>query len=160
MASSLDHCAASLAESAAFASAYRRGKRCIRVMAMCAGASTLATIARPGTRQPNIAMNGISSMAMRSVLAALCKRYEARSGRAVSVVSVGGVDAAKRVRERESFDFVVLAADAIDRLADGRWRSQSRQAPRAPTSRANAGCAMRCFVQRTSVTRRGRAAPS
>ena len=39
----------------------------------------------------------------------------------VEIVSVGGVDAARRIKEGEAFDFVVLAADAIARLAaDGR----------------------------------------
>jgi molybdate transport system substrate-binding protein len=35
----------------------------------------------------------------------------------VSFESVGGVDAARRVRDGEHFDVVVLAADAIDKLA-------------------------------------------
>jgi len=60
---------------------------------------------------------GISSMATRQVLNELAQAYEQRSGRAVAVESVGGVDAAKRVAAGERFDFVVLAADAIDKLA-------------------------------------------
>jgi molybdate transport system substrate-binding protein len=63
------------------------------------------------------ALQGISSMATRQVLNELAKAYEQRSGQAVQVESVGGVDAARRVAAGEKFDFVVLAADAIDKLA-------------------------------------------
>jgi molybdate transport system substrate-binding protein len=62
-------------------------------------------------------LQGISSMATRQVLNELAKAYEQRSDRRVAVESVGGVDAAKRVAAGEKFDFVVLAADAIDKLA-------------------------------------------
>ena len=62
-------------------------------------------------------LSGISSMATRQVLAELTAAYERRSGVRVAIESVGGVDAAKRVQAGEAFDVVVLAADAIDRLA-------------------------------------------
>src|SRR2546430_16671675 len=64
-------------------------------------------------------LTGISSMAMRQVLAELADAYERQSGQAVAIVSVGGVDAARRVYEGEAFDFVVLAADAMEQLAAG-----------------------------------------
>jgi molybdate transport system substrate-binding protein len=57
-------------------------------------------------------------MATRLVLAELATAFEERSSRTVTVESVGGVDAARRVRAREAFDAVVLSSDAIDRLAD------------------------------------------
>jgi molybdate transport system substrate-binding protein len=60
---------------------------------------------------------GISSMATRRLLAELARAYEQKNGTPVTVESVGGVDAARRVRDGEAFDFVVLAADAIDALA-------------------------------------------
>ena len=62
---------------------------------------------------------GISSMAMRHVLAELGDAYEQQSGQPVVIVSVGGVDAARRVDDGEAFDFVVLAADVIEQLAAG-----------------------------------------
>lgn len=62
-------------------------------------------------------ITGISSMAMRNVLAELGDAYEQQSGQQVAIVSVGGVDAARRVADGEAFDFVVLAADAIEQLA-------------------------------------------
>ena len=62
-------------------------------------------------------ITGISSMATRQVLAELAAVYERRSGQQVAIESVGGVAAARRVEEGEPFDIVVLAADAIDRLA-------------------------------------------
>ena len=60
---------------------------------------------------------GISSMAMRHVLGQLSDAYARQSGQTVDIVSVGGVDAARRVADGEAFDFVVLAADVIERLA-------------------------------------------
>jgi molybdate transport system substrate-binding protein len=56
-------------------------------------------------------------MATRQVLAELASAYEARSGQAVAIESVGGVDAAARVQAGEPFDVVFLASDAIDKLA-------------------------------------------
>lgn len=64
-------------------------------------------------------ITGISSMATRQVLAELCADYTARTGVAVAIESVGGVDAARRVAAGEAFDVVVLAAEAIDRLIAG-----------------------------------------
>jgi len=70
---------------------------------------------------------GISSMAMRQVLADLVDEYRQRSSGPVAIESVGGVDAARRVRDGEVFDFVVLASDAIQQLADvGRIDAASR----------------------------------
>ncbi len=60
----------------------------------------------------------VSSMATRQVLAELVAAFEARTGRPVALESVGGVDAAKRARAGEAFDAVILASDAIDKLAD------------------------------------------
>jgi molybdate transport system substrate-binding protein len=60
----------------------------------------------------------ISSMATRQLLADLVAQYRRTSAREVSIESVGGIDAAKRVQAGEPFDVVVLAADAIDRLIE------------------------------------------
>jgi molybdate transport system substrate-binding protein len=69
----------------------------------------------------------ISSMATRLLLADLVRRFEAASPWRVAVESVGGVDAAARVRAGEPFDVVVLAADVIDKLiAEQRIVSGSR----------------------------------
>lgn len=59
----------------------------------------------------------VSSMATRQVLAELVAAYEARTGRPVAAASMGGVEAAKRVRAGEPYDVVILASDAIDQLA-------------------------------------------
>jgi molybdate transport system substrate-binding protein len=64
-------------------------------------------------------ITGICSMAMRHVLAELGDAYEQHARQRVAIVSVGGVDAARRVSDGEAFDFVVLAADAIEQLAAG-----------------------------------------
>jgi molybdate transport system substrate-binding protein len=62
----------------------------------------------------NTPILGISSMATRALLADLAQAGP--SGPTVTMQSVGGVDAARRVAEGEVFDLVVLASDAIDRL--------------------------------------------
>lgn len=63
------------------------------------------------------ALRGISSMATRLVLADLNAAYTLQPcAPAISIESVGGVDAAKRVMADEVFDLVVLASDAIDKL--------------------------------------------
>ena len=82
-------------------------------------------------------ITGISSMAMRHVLAELDDEYRRRSGQAVAVVSVGGVDAMRRVQAGEAFDFVVLAADAIEQLAGA-----GRVAPGSRIDLARSGVAV------------------
>lgn len=62
-------------------------------------------------------ISGISSMATRTLLVELSRAWQQRSGVAVAFESVGGVDAAKRVQAGEPFDVVVLASDAIAKLA-------------------------------------------
>lgn len=59
---------------------------------------------------------GISSKATAALLAELAARFRDLHGRPVALESVGGVDAARRVREGEAFDVVVLDAAAIDAL--------------------------------------------
>ena len=70
-------------------------------------------------RAMNATLQGISSMATRQVLGELARDFGERSGRKVAIESIGGVDAAKRVAAGEPFDFVVLAKDAIEKLAAG-----------------------------------------
>ena len=63
------------------------------------------------------ALNGISSMATRQVLADLSEAWQAQGGEPVQIESVGGIDAAQRVQSGdEAFDVVFLASDAIDKL--------------------------------------------
>ncbi len=62
-------------------------------------------------------MKAISSMATRHVLAGLAAAAHEAGHGPVEVESVGGVSAAARVAAGEGFDIVVLASDAVDRLA-------------------------------------------
>ena len=64
-------------------------------------------------------VKGISSMATRQLLAELVADWQGRSGHSAEIVSVGGVDAARRVAAGEAFDVVILGSDAIDRLIAG-----------------------------------------
>ena len=61
----------------------------------------------------------ISSMATRQLLAELAALWQQGSGVAVSIESVGGVDAARRVQAGEAFDGVVLDSSAIEKLIAG-----------------------------------------
>jgi molybdate transport system substrate-binding protein len=82
-------------------------------------------------------ITGISSMAMRHVLTELTEAYEHRSGQRVTILSVGGVEAARRINDGEAFHFVVLAADAIEQLA-----SKNRVDPGSRTDLARSGVAI------------------
>ena len=76
--------------------------------------------------EPGESISGISSMAVRELLRELGDMYRRQAGARVDVVSVGGVDAARRVDAGEPFDFVVLAADTIGKLVNaGRVDAQS-----------------------------------
>ena len=58
----------------------------------------------------------ISSMATRRLLADLVAHYTKNHAQPITCESVGGVDAAKRVRAGEAVDVVMLAANAIEQL--------------------------------------------
>ena len=70
----------------------------------------------------------ISSMATRQLLGDLLEQYRQQNpGQEVELVSVGGVDAARRVQAGEAFDIVALASNAIDKLtAEGHVVAGSR----------------------------------
>lgn len=65
---------------------------------------------------PRPVLRGISSMATRQLLAELVALYAQRSDCVIAIESVAGVDALKRVQAGESFDVVLLASEAIDKL--------------------------------------------
>ena len=79
-------------------------------------ASDIATEVAANTRAQSIHITGISSMATRQVLGDLTSAFAAASGHTVTIESVAGVDALKRVQASEAFDVVILASDAIDKL--------------------------------------------
>ena len=78
---------------------------------------------------PMTTLRLISSMATKNLLVDLVALYAAHAPEVhVTVESVGGVDAAKRVQSGEAFDVVVLASDAIDKLiASGHVQAGSRK---------------------------------
>jgi len=82
-------------------------------------------------------ITGISSMAMGQVLTELGRAYEERSLQRVALELAGGVQVARRIDDGEPFDFVVLAADAIDQLA-----SSGRVQPGSRTDLARSGVAI------------------
>ena len=93
-------------------------------------------------------ISGISSMAMRQVLAELCEDYRRRSGGEVAVASMGGVEVLRRVESGEAFDFVVSAAEAIEKLAaSGRVDRGSRR----DLTRSGVAIAVAAGAQRPAV---------
>ena len=76
-------------------------------------------------------LQGLSSMATSQLLAELVPAYVLASGQAAAVEKVGGVDAARRVREPvpegQALDFVVLSREVLKALeAEGRLLAGSR----------------------------------
>jgi molybdate transport system substrate-binding protein len=61
-------------------------------------------------------ISGISSMATRLILGELARRYEAASGVSSAIKAMGGVDAARLVREGEAADVVILASGPMAKL--------------------------------------------
>ena len=93
-------------------------------------------------------ITGMSSMAMRQVLAELADAYTRQSGQPVTVVSVGGVEAVRRINDGEAFDFVVLAADAIEQLA---FNGRVDPASRTDLARSGVAIAVAAGVSRPDV---------
>jgi molybdate transport system substrate-binding protein len=92
---------------------------------------------------------GISSMATRQILAELSGAYRQKTGRTVAIESVGGVDAAKRIRAGEKFDIVVLADNAMKKLeADGFLKAGSR----ARFAESSIAVAVRSGAKRPDLT--------
>jgi len=73
----------------------------------------------PDPMSASSALTGISSMATRALLADLAADWRAQGGGELAITSLGGLDAARRVQDGEAFDLVLLASDAIDKLAAG-----------------------------------------
>ena len=74
------------------------------------------------------ALRLISSMATRPLLADLAAAWQAEhADEHLTIESVGGVDAAKRVRAGERFDVMILASNVVDQLiAEGHALAGSR----------------------------------
>jgi molybdate transport system substrate-binding protein len=64
---------------------------------------------------------GISSMATRQLLADLCASFAQTSAWNVEIESMGGVDAARLVRDGQAVDVVVLASNVMERLESEGW---------------------------------------
>ena len=82
-------------------------------------------------------------MATKAVLAELAGAFEARTGQPVTLQSIGGVEAVRRVQAGEAFDVVALSRDAVEKLlASGHLAAGSAvnlaQSPVAVAVRAGA----------------------
>ena len=85
----------------------------------------------------------ISSMATAPLLRALVSAYEQRTATTIELLSIGGVEAARRVQDGEPWDVVVLAADAIERLLAGKFVQ--------PGSRADLVCSSMAVAVRAGA---------
>lgn len=94
------------------------------------------------------ALKTVSSMATRPVLVELVAAFGARSSLAVALESVGGVEAARRVRAGEAFDAVVLASDAIDKLAE---EGRIVRGSRVDVARSGVAVAVRAGAPRPAI---------
>ena len=67
-------------------------------------------------------ITGVSSMATRQLLADLSRSFEQtlRSG-SVEIESMGGVDAARLVRDGKAIDVIVLASNVMEQLENEGW---------------------------------------
>jgi molybdate transport system substrate-binding protein len=93
-------------------------------------------------------ISGISSMATRQILADLIGRYEQRTGCRVVIHSMGGVEAARRIRAGEPTDVIILASNVMEQLeAEGHIVSGSR----ADFARSGIAMAVRAGAVRPSI---------
>lgn len=88
-------------------------------------------------------------MATRRLLADLVARFESSSDHRVALESVGGIDAARRVRAGEAFDVVVLARDVIDDLIAS---SQLAAGSRVDVAVSAIGVAVRAGAPRPDIS--------
>ncbi|WP_256353985.1 substrate-binding domain-containing protein [Variovorax sp. dw_308] len=95
------------------------------------------------------AIRFICSMATKGLLEELAAAHAQRSGVAVSVEAVGGVEAARRVAAGEVFDVVALASDAIDKLVDA---GRLDGAGKVDLVRSGVGVAVRAGAARPDIS--------
>ncbi len=88
-------------------------------------------------------ITGISSMATRRLLAELALPFEQRTATTIAIESIGGVDAARRVRAGEAIDLVVLAANVMEQLENEGWLM--------PGSRTDIACSGIAVAVRTGT---------
>jgi molybdate transport system substrate-binding protein len=73
--------------------------------------------------RPSISV--LSSMATKTMLTQACEQFASEQDCLVALESIGGVDAAKRIRAGTVVDVVVIASQAIDQLINEQHLSQS-----------------------------------
>lgn len=87
-------------------------------------------------------------MATAPLLQALAGEYQAREPLDIRLLSIGGVEAVRRVRAGEDFDLVVLAAEAIGSLIEQGWLSARG---RMEIAHSNVGIAVKAGAPRPDI---------
>jgi molybdate transport system substrate-binding protein len=91
---------------------------------------------------------GLSSMATRQIVADLAESYAHRSGCSVAFISLGGVEAERRVRAGEAVDVIILASKVMEKLeTEGHVFSGSQ----ADFARSGVAVAVRSGAERPSI---------
>jgi len=93
-------------------------------------------------------LRAISSMATRHLLTELAQAWQYGGGAPLALESVGGVDAARRVRAGEAFDAVFLASDALEALEAGGWLAPGS---RVDLARSGVAVAVRAGAPRPDI---------
>lgn len=94
-------------------------------------------------------IRGICSMATRGLLMELAPDFARHAGVQVHFDAVGGVEAARRIAAGEPYDAVVLASDAIDKLAAIGWLDV---ASKVDLFRSSVGMAVRAGSEHPDVS--------
>jgi molybdate transport system substrate-binding protein len=97
----------------------------------------------------NAQIRVISSMATRRLLGEMIAQFEKTSPHRVALESVGGLDAAKRVRAGEPLDVVVLAREAIDDLIGA---ARIVEGSRVDVAVSAIGVAVRCGTPHPDIS--------
>lgn len=93
-------------------------------------------------------ITGISSMATRQLLSELSRSFARIAPWTVEIEAMGGVDAARMVREGKAIDVVVLASNVMDQLEREGWIVPGT---RAGVVRSGVAVAVRAGVPRPAI---------
>src|ERR1700733_9060572 len=94
-------------------------------------------------------ITGISSMATRQLLTDLARSFEPSAQWNVEIESMGGVDAARIVRDGKAIDLVVLASNVMELLEKEGWIVPGT---RSDIARSGVAIAVRSGLPRPAIT--------
>jgi len=93
-------------------------------------------------------LTGISSMATRQLLTDLSRSFERGAPWKVEIESMGGVDAARLIREGKAIDVIVLASNVMEQLEKDGWIVPGT---RSDIARSGVAIAVRAGLPRPAI---------